>query len=205
MILDIDGLRHFSIENHYFDTEDHFLFTNHVNGKQNRIKIRYRTYVESNRTFLEIKYKNNKKRVIKYREPQGQFNERINGALKKTALETFNIDTDRLHSKLKVSYHRITLLHKNIPEKVTLDYELYFENSINENRLERLVVAEVKFPGKNQNSRFANIVKEYGIKPASFSKYCIGTVLTVPEVKYNRLKSKLISIRKICKSNVGAK
>ena len=202
-ILDIEGVRQFSIENHYFDTEHYLLFIDHVNGKKNRYKIRFRTYVESNTSYMEIKHKNNKKKVNKYREPQDKFEEKINGNFKYLTFEKTSINPEHLELKLKVCYQRITLLHKSMPEKLTLDYDLYFKNSVNDNDLRNLAIAEVKYPKKNQNSQFSEVIGEYGIKPDSFSKYCIGTVLTVPDVKYNRLKKKLISINKICKNNSG--
>ena len=47
----------------YFDTEDCDMYKQHHNRRLKRQKIRTRTYVQSNITFLEIKNKNNKGRT----------------------------------------------------------------------------------------------------------------------------------------------
>ena len=58
--LEIDGKRSFTYQTEYLDTIDNLLFKNHQNGKLNRYKIRFRDYIESKKTFLEIKFKSNK-------------------------------------------------------------------------------------------------------------------------------------------------
>ena len=58
--LEIDGKRSFSYQTEYLDTSENILFKNHQNGKLNRYKIRFRDYIESKKTFLEIKFKCNK-------------------------------------------------------------------------------------------------------------------------------------------------
>ena len=51
----------------YFDTDQRKFYLDHHNGRVNRNKIRFREYVGSSLTFLEIKRKNNKGRTIKKR------------------------------------------------------------------------------------------------------------------------------------------
>ena len=51
----------------YYDTEDWKFYLDHHNGRVNRNKIRFREYVGSKLTFLEIKLKNNKGKTIKKR------------------------------------------------------------------------------------------------------------------------------------------
>ena len=65
--LEIDRKRLFNYQTEYFDNDNKTLFKNHQNGKLNRYKIRFRDYIESKKTFLEVKFKNNKKRTIKSR------------------------------------------------------------------------------------------------------------------------------------------
>ena len=49
----------------YFDTVNYKFFLDHHNGKLNRAKVRFREYVGSNLTFLEVKRKNQKGVTIK--------------------------------------------------------------------------------------------------------------------------------------------
>ena len=63
--LEIKGKRLFSYQTEYLDTADQQMFLLHHNGRVNRYKIRFRDYVESNLSFLEIKFKNNKSETLK--------------------------------------------------------------------------------------------------------------------------------------------
>ena len=60
-VLDIKNVRMSNYETIYYDTEDLSFYNQHHNGKLNRYKIRERCYMDSNLSFFEIKYKNNKK------------------------------------------------------------------------------------------------------------------------------------------------
>jgi len=59
----------------YFDTDNFALYRRHHMGAADRYKIRSRTYVDSDSSFLEVKHKTNKKRVIKSRieTPEPEF------------------------------------------------------------------------------------------------------------------------------------
>src|SRR5690349_14641030 len=76
-LLEINNTRLFSYKNIYFDTSDFFLYQQHHNKRVNRYKIRIRQYVESNLSFLEIKFKNNTGRTIKSRIIVDNFSEHL--------------------------------------------------------------------------------------------------------------------------------
>ena len=63
----IDGERIANYRTIYWDTPAHLFYTEHHNGRQPRQKIRVRTYVDSDMTFLEVKTKNNHGRTKKKR------------------------------------------------------------------------------------------------------------------------------------------
>ena len=66
-ILEINNQLIHSYKSLYYDTEDRKFYLDHHNNRVNRNKVRFREYVGSNLTFLEIKLKNNKGRTIKKR------------------------------------------------------------------------------------------------------------------------------------------
>ena len=66
-VLEIDGERVHHYKSLYYDTEDRKFYLDHHNQRVNRNKIRFREYVGSKLTFLEIKLKNNKGKTIKKR------------------------------------------------------------------------------------------------------------------------------------------
>ncbi len=57
----------------YFDTPQYDMFRCHACGKANRQKLRIRSYVDSNLSFLEVKTKNNHLRTKKCRMPMLHF------------------------------------------------------------------------------------------------------------------------------------
>ena len=113
-ILEISGKRFARYETTYFDTPDFDMYTRHHNGKLNRYKVRFRSYVDSNLNFFEIKFKSNKGRTIKSRIklPDNKWSlEGETGALleKKTIYKASD-----LQPALQVNYNRITLVNKNM-------------------------------------------------------------------------------------------
>jgi hypothetical protein len=185
----------------YLDTPDLKMFVMHQNGQLNRQKIRIRSYVESNLSFLEIKNKNNKGRTKKTRVPVPQTYlasvEDLND--KKQFLEENSLfDSSNLKPSLSNTFKRITFVNNKATERITIDFNLSFRNcrTGNEAALEQLMILELKQDGW-QHSDFRDILSRFRIKPTSFSKYCMGTVLTNPESKYNRFKGKWMTINKL--------
>jgi hypothetical protein len=185
----------------YLDTPDLAMFVMHQNGKLNRQKIRIRSYVESNLSFLEIKNKNNKGRTSKMRVPISlshlvsidDLNEK-----KQFVEKNAMFSSSHLEPSLANQFQRITFVNNNATERVTIDINLSFANYRTGNKvvLDELMILELKQSGR-QHSDFRGILNGLNIKPLSFSKYCMGIVLTDPDVKYNRFKSKWSTINKL--------
>ena len=189
----------------YFDTSDMNFFLMHQNGKLNRQKIRIRSYVDSNLSFLEIKNKNNKGRTKKVRIPTE--NSQINSITELNGEQTFLgehslFDINSLTPILKNSFKRITLVNNRKTERITIDLDLSFFNTKTnlEKSLKDIMILELKQDGW-KHSDFRDILTQLRIKRASFSKYCIGIVATDPAIKYNRFKRKLIKINKLIQND----
>jgi hypothetical protein len=184
--LEIDGKRSFSYQTEYFDTPNNILFRNHQNGKLNRYKIRFRDYIESKKTFLEVKFKSNK------------------GVTKKTRIsipfkeEQSPYLTKNLEIKLENNFERVTLVNLISKERVTIDYNLKFKSDLlgTKSEISNLGIIEIKREKGNKKSQLLSILKDKRIRPTSFSKYAIGSCLLNSNLKYNRFKSKLLLINK---------
>ncbi|MDR2621872.1 MAG: polyphosphate polymerase domain-containing protein [Dysgonamonadaceae bacterium] len=185
----------------YLDTPDLQMFLMHQNGKLNRQKIRIRSYVDSNLSFLEVKNKNNKGRTNKKRIPVGLSSltsirdlEEEKQFLEDNAL----FDTQILEPSLANDFKRMTFVNNYATERITIDTHLSFLNyrTGNTRTLDKLMIIELKQDGW-QHSDFRDVLNHFRIKKISFSKYCVGTVLTNSHVKYNRFKSKLATINKL--------
>lgn len=197
-VLEINSLRTPSYNTLYFDTINHQLFLDHHNGRANRYKIRIRNYVESNLFFLEIKKKikgRTDKHRIKVNEIENQLSEKSKEFISQVTGTNLEFEPS-----LWNSFKRITLVNKNEPERITIDLNLTFSHQSQQHILDYLVIAEVKQEKVNLNNPFIAILKNKGIRENSISKYCIGSLLCNPDLKYNNFKEKLLVLDKLKQS-----
>ncbi len=184
----------------YLDTSDYIMYTMHHNGKTCREKIRVRTYLDSNDTFLEVKNKNN------------------HGRTKKKRITVQSIDTlhDEKHNVIPfLSKHawyrledisptcenrfsRITLVNFGKTERLTIDFDLQFHHFATDSRkqLDKVAIIELKRDG-NVPSPALEIIRNLRIQRSGFSKYCIGSALTNKNLKINNFKERLRFINKL--------
>ena len=195
-VLNINGLNITDYQTLYYDTDDFLFYNQHQCGKANRCKVRYRTYVQSDLHFFEVKNKNNKevttKKRIKTLEETAKISEKSLDFYHNTAIVN---DAD-LKPKLWVNYSRITLVNKNQPERLTLDLNLHFENDEITKEYNNLVIAELK-QERRTKSVFMEVIGSYFIREFSISKYCLGIASLYNNVKKNNLKTKLLTLKKI--------
>lgn len=197
-ILSVEGNRISRYKTLYFDTEDFDLYNEHHSGKLNRYKIRYRTYVESNIGFLEVKFKNNKGRTLKTRIKEIEVPELHTGKAFEFLKKTLPFDPLILIPKIWINYSRITLVNRTSAERLTLDLSLEFEKDGKTELMDKLVIAEVKQDSK-ADSPFIDIMRNKHIRQGSISKYCFGVASSFTEVKKNNFKQKLSNVKKIIK------
>ncbi len=180
----------------YYDTADLDMYNIHHTGKLNRYKVRHRTYVDSNLGFLEVKYKNNKGKTFKSRIKEPEVLKIWNGESVQFLLKKTPYIPDTLVPALWVNYSRITLVSVETKERLTLDLNLEFKKGDIDQKLHKLVIAEVK-QEKAKGSPFIGIMKQLHIREGSISKYCMAVAYTEPNIKTNRFKEKLLNIKKI--------
>lgn len=195
-ILDINNIRSFKYHNLYYDTDNLAFYFDHHNDHSNRLKVRTRKYVDSGDTFFEIKKRlnNNKTEKIRHLSENVQLNllSKNNVFLK----ERSEIDLNELKPKLTVKYNRITLLHKYLDQKITIDTNIDFKNNIYSANANDLVIIELKQKKQNKTDIESIVRENNGIK-TRISKYVLGTILTHKNIKQNRFKEKLIQIKKV--------
>ena len=195
-ILTINGKTKQEYNSLYYDTDDRKFYLDHHNQRVNRNKIRFREYVGSNLTFLEVKTKNNKKRTIKKRIKVDS----IPNELSDQHIEyIYNIIGEKInvHAKQRINFNRFTFVHKKNKERLTIDLDLQFKNKDNASDLKHVIIAEVKQERMSRSSDFMRIAKEMSILPVRLSKYCISTLKLNPTMKHNRFKKKLLFINKL--------
>ncbi|MCJ8311897.1 MAG: polyphosphate polymerase domain-containing protein [Saccharospirillaceae bacterium] len=179
-VLEINSKRIFEYQNTYYDTKDFIFYRNHHNGKLNRFKVRCRNYVDSDLSFLEVKFKNNKKRTYKTRIKVDHHPNEIIQKSKDFLNNAGITDGHKLVIVQKSGYHRIAFADEQNAERLTLDLNLHFSQPHQSNKqiIGEQVIFELKQNKLNRRSSFFDVMRQLGIKPSSFSKYCIGMALT---------------------------
>jgi hypothetical protein len=195
-VLAIDGEFVHDYKSLYYDTDDRKFYLDHHNGRVNRNKIRFREYVGSKLTFLEIKLKNNKGRTIKKRMKVDAITKELTSDQRAYINKVIGKEMD-VNSKQWINFSRITFVHKTQKERLTMDINLTFENEKNMGDLKKIAIAEVKQERMSRSSDFMRIAKELFILPIRISKYCMTTLQLNPELKHNRFKEKVLFLNKL--------
>lgn len=195
-VLEIENCRMSTYQTLYYDTADLSLYLKHHAGKLNRYKIRHRTYVESKLGFLEVKFKNNKGRTIKERIKKQEVPKEWGLETSEFLSKKTPFNPEVLIPNIWVNYKRITLVNNENAERVTIDTDLEFVNKEFTEKMNNLVIAEVK-QDKRKGSSFLEVMKKLRIREGSISKYCLGVAVTNKAVKKNNFKEKLISLNHI--------
>jgi hypothetical protein len=196
-IQEIDGERNLEYDTTYFDTRAFDMYNQHQWGHTNRQKIRFRTYCISGLQFMEVKTKNNHGRTKKKRIEVTDMD-----VLEKQKHEFLSkhlrYEADTLQPALNNHFSRITLVNKGKTERLTIDSALSFHNLQSDKHMDMgaLVIIELKRDGL-VSSPVLDMLRQLRIHPHGFSKYCMGSALTNPQLPTNRFKHKLIEIRKI--------
>ena len=198
-ILELKNKRTNNYKTLYYDTQKLKSYIDHHNGKGNRVKVRYRKYIDSNLHFLEVKYKNNKGRTIKSRLKVNDFETQLSVASQQFIQDSSTYTQYPLTPVLWNSFTRLTLVHKTKKERLTIDINLEFTHfSSKENKtLEKVVIAEVKQEKASGDSDFIQAIKKYHIRKSSMSKYCVGTALLNKNIKRNNFKERILKINKL--------
>lgn len=182
----------------YWDTEDYRFYLEHHNRRLPRQKVRVRTYIDSKKSFLEVKTKNNHGRTQK--ERMGLPSEEI---IRDKRNEEFlrsmvQLEWEDLRPTVWNEFHRITLVNYGKTERLTIDFDVQFHNMETGRQATTgpLVVIELK-RNRRTTSPITGLLRQLHIMPSGFSKYCIGSVMTNEHLKRNLFKKKMVKLDKI--------
>jgi hypothetical protein len=168
--------------------------------------VRIRTYVNSATSFIEVKTKNNKGRMVKKRIKTEDGTSTLSENATEFISKHVDVDANAISVSLWNGYKRITLVDLGSEERVTIDLDLEFDSNGKKAQIQEVIIAEVKQKKYNVNSAFIQRMRNLRIRPMRMSKYCIGSVLLKNWIKsnhfkdglkYNRFKVKTITINNI--------
>lgn len=199
-VLEIDGKRIFRYSSLYYDTDELNFYTDHHNGKPNRIKIRSREYLDTGTAFFEIKKKIKGFRTEKYRvEKSGD--ELNDHNSERELLKMHHLDHIPLVPSIIVDYSRISISAKDFSERVTIDTDLFFKKESGEESMAGLVIIEVKQDQVKRESPIIQALRKRRNRPFGISKYAMGMVLMNAAIKTNAFRHKVSKIKQLISRN----
>ncbi len=201
---EIDGRRIADYRTIYWDTPGHRFFLEHHNGRAPRQKVRVRTYMDSDVTFLEVKTKNNHARTKKKRIMVPAPDRLVEAGSDAFLQGLVGLGLADITPSVQNRFNRITLVNYGETERLTIDFGVHFHNfeTDNDSGTGELVIIELKRDG-NVFSPVLDILRRLRVKPSGFSKYCIGSLLTNPSLKRNMFKEKMVRINKLVNTISG--
>lgn len=183
----------------YFDDLGrHDMFRRHQAGHRPRTKVRARTYINGGISFLEIKKKDNHGKTRKKRIQVPSIDAVANDRVGEDFLaEQTGLTWDDIRPTVRNYFNRITLVNFEKTERLTIDFDLRFYNyeTEQEENMGQAVIIELKRDGR-VHSPILPLLRELRIHQNGFSKYCIGSVITNPNLRVNNFKAKLHDIQK---------
>ncbi len=186
-VLEIEGERALPYSSIYYDTQHNEMFANHHRGKLNRYKVRRRCYVATGNSFLEVKFKSNKGRTIKRRQPSEYGSLHFSPSDSEFIESNTPYRSEELTPTLESHFRRIMLVSREMNERCTIDCEVHFRDGCRCGGLPNITIVEVKSDGR-QHSSIAEALQRRRIRPSGFSKYFVGRSMISKGLKCNRFK-----------------
>ena len=192
-LLEVDGARGVSYRSLYFDTPELKNFLDHHNGRVFRSKTRFREYIGSGLTFLEVKRKTGRGATDKVRRKEPLIPDALS-ADQQAFVTQASGSGEPLHAVLWNHFTRLTLVHRTRPERLTVDRGLRFSTPDSTAALDGICVAELKESRADRGSPFAALMRASGNRPSGMSKYCVGLLLLGLAPKRNAFKPVLLRL-----------
>ncbi len=196
-ILSINSQREQVYNNIYLDSSNDLMYNDHIRGKLDRYKVRFRSYELSGDSFLEVKHKIKSGRTYKKRVGCNGNREILSESFSGFLDRNLPFGYTDLRPVLKNRFTRITLVGKDFNERCTIDMDIAFEKDGNEGSLDNFVVVEVKSELYGSKTPLMNVLREMKIRQSSFSKYCFGRSWLDNNVKNNAYRPKMREIMKL--------
>jgi len=192
LALEIDGERLQQYDSVYFDTPGLNGYRDHMQGRRKRFKCRTRLY-GGTACFFDLKMKGRRGETVKSRLPlspleQGSLTGQASAFLKRGLLEEYGCAAPAgLVPTLQTSFERLTLIHSDQPERLTLDFGITFSR-VGSGERYRMRPGHVLIETKSgsQLGTVDRLLRGLGARPVTMcSKYCLGVALANPALPTN--------------------
>lgn len=192
-VLKINGKAPQPYRSIYFDTDDHRSFYLAAHKRRRKFKVRTRTYVDSDTSFLEVKAKGPRGVTVKERIPyspelanKGELDNSIRDWLEHKLVKAGQPAgiSERLEASMWGTYNRTTLLMADGSGRATVDTELDWASR--QGYIERPDMVIVETKSGAQPSQIDRLLWASGHRPAKISKFGTGMAALDPSLPHNR-------------------
>ena len=189
LVLEVASKRYGQYQTVYYDTADLLMFHAHVTARYPRFKGRKRTYSQNGLQFLEVKRKKFNGNTSKKRLPIA--NETLPDDCFVADHTPFRWDD--LQPRLVNQFNRITLVNREMTERLTLDFDLQFRtlDGAAAPVFNHGAIVELK-QDKKADSVIAHRLRDENIRPCGISKYCVGMLLLNNHLSYKKYKTNFV-------------
>jgi len=189
--------QHEAYRTQYLDTPGLTCFHDHRRGRRPRWKVRVRQYEERHLAVLEVKTRWSQRRVVKSRLPLDETATPLTPA-QMTFVETHaRVGGAELVPGIVTRYQRATLVGRDVPERVTVDWGLELALGQQRVRLDELAIVEVKQARYSMSSPSMHALRARRLQPGPMSKYCTAVAMLVENVPKNGILPTLRAIEKL--------
>jgi hypothetical protein len=194
-VLEIKGVRPGRYVTTYFDTPDFAMYMAHHNGKRYRYKLRCRSYLDSEMVFVEVKMKNNKNRMVKFRHSVREHLADLRGIDRSWLPPRFPYAFEDVQAVVRNRFQRVTLASFAHQERITIDMDVEFGCGPSTVQYTGLCIVEIKQPKFSLlHSPVGRHMHRLHLKPCSISKFCVAAAHFYPEFKSNHFKPLLLHL-----------
>ena len=81
---------------------------------------------------------------------------------------------------VSISFLRLTLVGKDLNERLTFDRDVTFAGGPREEHFSRVVITEIKQAEYSNHLGAVPALRTLHAREVAFSKYCVGTILVAP-------------------------
>ena len=191
-VLEIEGARGSSYESVYFDTPDLLSYRMAAHARRRRFKLRTRSYLDSEQSFLEMKTRGSRSTTVKdrleYDFASSDILTRDGREYADAALHALGLtEPRRLHlaPTLVTRYVRTTLFLGGSCSRATIDTDLRWKSSDGaELNRPGLVIMETK--SGSRTSEADRVLWAHGHRPTTISKFGTGLAALRPDLPSNK-------------------
>ena len=181
----------------YFDTSSLRCYHDHRRERRARHKVRIRHYPDRKLSYLEVKTKTNGSLTLKHRKLKPYADASMSAADWTFVGTNSGLATDLLTPRLWIGFRRLTLVGFEVRERITIDLDIVFRTDKSEHHLPGVAIVEVKQEPYCSRTPAMLALRSAGMRRTPISKYCVGTMMGDPNIRFGDLSRMLKLIERL--------